>query len=274
AEMEELTWRLANGGTVVSRAGARGRLIAIPEGVSGAGFRICESCGWGTVMVGKLPRSHRHPLRDRECRGRLQARSLAHPYETDILELSFDGLALPEQDNTTLNSLLSAILEGAAERLHISRDDIDGALYPRPGGRRALVVFDTVPGGAGNSARIARSLDEVLPHQGHDAEQDRERAAHGEHPPVTGHQIEHLGPPGRSSHPCRPSPHPEDAKAGRGLRKVRDRPRRVSGVQSGARAPRGRSPGRISAPGGGPGRGTRPTGPSACGRRTARSARG
>lgn len=163
AEMEELTWRLANGGTVVSRAGARGRLIAISEGVSGAGFRICESCGWGTGMVGKLPRSHRHPLRDRECRGRLQARSLAHPYETDILELSFDGLALPEQDNTTLNSLLSAILEGAAERLHISRDDIDGALYPRPGGRRALVVFDTVPGGAGNSARIARSLDEVLP---------------------------------------------------------------------------------------------------------------
>lgn len=162
---EDLTFELANGGAVVARAGARGKLIAVSEGPGGAGYFICAACGWGTSITssrGRPPKSHEHPLRSRECRGTLQQRSLAHPYETDILELSFDGLALPHQDDTTLNSLVSALLEGAAERLEISRDDIDGTLYPRPGGRRALVVFDTVPGGAGNAARIARALDEVL----------------------------------------------------------------------------------------------------------------
>ncbi|MEV5828485.1 DEAD/DEAH box helicase [Spirillospora sp. NPDC052242] len=164
-EKEEITWRLANGGSVIARAGARGKLIAVSEGPGRAGYFICEACGWGTSILasrGRPPKSHEHPLRDRECRGRLRRRSLAHPYETDILELSFDALALRHQDDGTLYSLVSAILEGAAERLQISRDDIDGTLYPRPGGRRALVLYDTVPGGAGNAARIARSLDVVL----------------------------------------------------------------------------------------------------------------
>jgi hypothetical protein len=55
-----------------------------------------------------------------------------------------------------------ALLEGVSERLQISRDDIDGTLYPTPGGHTSLVIFDTVPGGAGSAIRIARSFGEVL----------------------------------------------------------------------------------------------------------------
>ncbi|GAA4081196.1 DEAD/DEAH box helicase [Actinomadura miaoliensis] len=162
-EVEELTWELANGGRVVTRAGAPGRLIAVSEGVGRSGYWICDSCGWGQAMTGRMPRTHNHPFRDTECRGTLRVHALAHPYETDILELSFDMAALPHQDSVTLNSLVTAILEGAADQLQISRDDIDGTLYPHRGGRRALVIYDTVPGGAGNAVRIARALDEVLP---------------------------------------------------------------------------------------------------------------
>jgi ATP-dependent helicase YprA (DUF1998 family) len=89
-------------------------------------------------------------------------RALAHPYETDILEISFDGLAAPLASTSHWRSTLYALLEGVSERLQISRDDIDGTLHPTPGGRTALVIFDAVPGGAGSATRIARSFDDVL----------------------------------------------------------------------------------------------------------------
>ena len=57
------------------------------------------------------------------------------------------------------HSLLYALLEGCAEGLEISRGDIDGVVHAGADGRSGLVLFDTVPGGAGSAARIAASLD-------------------------------------------------------------------------------------------------------------------
>jgi ATP-dependent helicase YprA (DUF1998 family) len=59
-------------------------------------------------------------------------------------------------------SVLYALLEGASDSLDISRDDIDGTLYPKARRKIALVLFDTVPGGAGGALRIARSFPAVL----------------------------------------------------------------------------------------------------------------
>jgi ATP-dependent helicase YprA (DUF1998 family) len=161
-EVEEATWPLANGGTATTRAGARGQLIAISEGPNRGGYLICDWCGWGTAIQKKLSSTHPHLLRDRECPGPLQPRALAHGYETDIVAVSFDALAVPFAGRDSWRSTLYALLEGVSERLQISRDDIDGTLYPTPGGRTALVIFDAVPGGAGSAIRIARSFDEVL----------------------------------------------------------------------------------------------------------------
>lgn len=163
-EVTESVWLLGNGGRVTANAGARGMLIAVSESVGRAGHLICERCGWGAPVAvqGKKRKAHRHPVRDTECEGRTEWVTLAHPYETDLLELVFDSAALPTQTDPILQSLLAALLEGAAERLQISRDDIDGALHPKPGRQRALVVYDTVPGGAGNAMRIAGRLNEAL----------------------------------------------------------------------------------------------------------------
>jgi DEAD/DEAH box helicase/Domain of unknown function (DUF1998)/Helicase conserved C-terminal domain len=162
SEVQEATWQLANGGRVTTRAGSRGQLIAVSEGPGLAGYLICDWCGWGTQTAGKVPDKHPHLLRGRDCTGPLQSRSLAHRYETDILAISFDALATPLVDNVHWRSTLYALLEGVSERLQISRDDIDGTLYPTPGGRTSLVIFDAVPGGAGSAIRIARSFDEVV----------------------------------------------------------------------------------------------------------------
>ena len=163
AEVFEYAWPLANGGTAATRAGERGRLIAVSEGRNGAGFLICDWCGWGTAAGGKAPASHPNLLKDGECTGPLAWRSLAHPYETDILEISFDALAVSSGLSVgAWRSVLYALLEGASDALDISRDDIDGTLYPRAGRKISLVLFDTVPGGAGGALRIARSFDAVL----------------------------------------------------------------------------------------------------------------
>jgi len=162
AEEFERTWDLANGGRAATWAGERGKLIAISEGLGGAGFRICEWCGWGTAAGGKVPNSHPHLLKDGECTGPLAWKSLAHPYETDLLEITFDSLAAPDMSVSERRSVLYALLEGASDCLDISRDDIDGTLYPKPGRQISLVLFDTVPGGAGGALRIARAFPQVM----------------------------------------------------------------------------------------------------------------
>jgi ATP-dependent helicase YprA (DUF1998 family) len=161
--VREITWQAPNGGTVHARSGSRGRLIAISEGPTGAGYLICDWCGAGRALDGKRINKHTHLLRDVECTGPMRQRSLAHPYETDLLDLTFDHLAMPvDTDLASWRSLLYALLEGAAERLELSRDDIDGTLHRRPGGELGIVMFDTVPGGAGGVLRIADSLDQVI----------------------------------------------------------------------------------------------------------------
>jgi ATP-dependent helicase YprA (DUF1998 family) len=160
--VEERSWPLANGGTATTRAGARGRLIAISEGPNRAGYYICDWCGWGAAAGQSPPRSHEHPIRGRDCTGPLQVRALAHPYETDILEITFDWLSFMRSDLPTWRSALYALLEGASDRLDINRDDIDGTLYPKPARQVAMVIFDAVPGGAGGAVRIARSFPDVV----------------------------------------------------------------------------------------------------------------
>jgi hypothetical protein len=163
AEKYEYTWSSANGATAATWAGERGKLIAVSEGRNSAGFLICDWCGWGTAVSPHVPTSHPHLLKDGECTGPLQMKSLAHPYETDLLEVTFSSI--PGMSSMTVGewrSVLYALLEGASDSLDISRDDIDGTLYPKAGRKISLVLFDTVPGGAGGALRIARSFDRVL----------------------------------------------------------------------------------------------------------------
>ncbi|GGT18850.1 hypothetical protein GCM10010271_22550 [Streptomyces kurssanovii] len=161
--IRETTWQAGAGGTAYVRSGSRGQLVALSEGPTGAGYLICDWCGAGRPLDGKRVTSHSHLLRGIECAGPMRQRSLAHPYETDLLDLAFDRLAMPvNADTASWRSLLYALLEGAAERLELSRDDIDGMLHRRPGNEVGIVMFDTVPGGAGGVLRIADALDRVV----------------------------------------------------------------------------------------------------------------
>jgi ATP-dependent helicase YprA (DUF1998 family) len=159
-ELAEACWQAPGGAVAWCHSGTRGRLVSLAEGPGGSGFLICDWCGWGGPNHGRAPKSHVSPLRGKPCTGPLRWRSLAHTYETDILRLRVDAPGLSARANW--HTLLYALLEGAAEGLEISRSDIDGVVHAGADGSSGLVLFDTVPGGAGSVLRVAGGLDEAV----------------------------------------------------------------------------------------------------------------
>jgi ATP-dependent helicase YprA (DUF1998 family) len=81
---------------------------------------------------------------------------LGHEYLTDTIEIQIPGLT----EDDTAWSVLSALL-GATHALGISPRDLEGTIRasgPR-GSERALVIFDSVPGGAGYSRSLKEQLE-------------------------------------------------------------------------------------------------------------------
>ncbi|MFG2446480.1 DEAD/DEAH box helicase [Nocardia fluminea] len=159
---DPVLWTSPSGREVWARAGTRARLAVIGEG-SGGGFLVCAWCGWAEAM-GKgssKAKTHTRPATGSACGGKLELVSLAHRYETDVAEFTFSDFTYLESESKWL-SVLYALLEGASEALEISRDDIDGTLSWSKDGRRSIVLFDTVPAGAGAAKHIAQELVKVL----------------------------------------------------------------------------------------------------------------
>ncbi|MFL0176824.1 DEAD/DEAH box helicase [Mycobacterium sp. SMC-13] len=155
-------WSGPNGMKVNARAGVRAWLAVVSDG-TGEGFQLCQWCGWANAAErGSRRRKHERPDNGRDCDGPLEKISLGHRYQSDVAEFTFDGIPyLKDQEANWLSSLY-AILEGASYGLEISRDDIDGALSWSADHRRSIVLFDTVPGGAGSAKRIAENIGLVI----------------------------------------------------------------------------------------------------------------
>jgi hypothetical protein len=134
--------RPASATTLLSR---QGRIIVVNQGPQRRGFRICSACGWAEPM----------PVRPKPKPDR---RQLGHDFLTDVVQVRITG-AYADPD---IRSTLYALLEGAG-RLGIKRDEIDGTLHTwAVGETQALVLFDTVPGGAGHARRIEENFVEVV----------------------------------------------------------------------------------------------------------------
>ena len=155
-------WAAPNGLKVSARAGVRAWLAVVSDG-TGEGFQLCQWCGWArAAQRGSRRTKHERPDNGRECDGPPEKISLGHRYQSDVAEFTFDGLAYQRDHEANWLSALYAILEGASYVLEINRDDIDGALSWSTDDRRSIVIFDTVPGGAGSAKRIAENIGVVL----------------------------------------------------------------------------------------------------------------
>lgn len=161
-EMGVHRWSGPTGLRITARAGVRAWLSVVSDGV-GDGFQLCEWCGWATASErGSRRKKHQKPENGRDCDGPLEKVSLGHRYQSDIAEFTFDGIPYNRDHESNWLSALYAILEGASHALEITRDDIDGALSWSEDHRRCIVLFDTVPGGAGSAKRIAENIGRVL----------------------------------------------------------------------------------------------------------------
>ena len=155
-------WVGPNGLKVTARAGVRAWLAVLSDG-TGDGFQLCQVCGWArAVERGSPRRKHRKPDTNKECDGWLETIALGHRYQSDVAEFTFEGVQYRQDQEPNWLSALYAILEGASYALEISRDDIDGALSWSADQRRNIVLFDTVPGGAGAAKKIAHNIGAVL----------------------------------------------------------------------------------------------------------------
>lgn len=141
------------------------KLFYVNEG-TGIGFRICMACG---SEVG---------ARDRECKNKVYGQAcgssdlryvtLGHTIETDTLRLQFENSQytyISGTDEKFWYTLLYALLQGASKALQIERRDIDGLLYPVRRGadwHYSLVLYDSVPGGAGHVKAIESNLEKVV----------------------------------------------------------------------------------------------------------------
>lgn len=141
------------------------KLFYVNEG-AGSGFRICMKCG---CEVGAKDKVCKNKLYGQECGGTdIQDVKLGHTIETDTLRLQFENsqyVHVSGTDETFWYTLLYALLQGASKALQIERRDIDGLLYPVKQGTSwhySLVLYDSVPGGAGHVKAIENNLERVV----------------------------------------------------------------------------------------------------------------
>lgn len=119
------------------------------------GFQICKSCGYGTIK-NRLA-SHKNP-EGKKCDGVFERVSLGYDFETDIVEIEFGNMFdYISEEEGFWESLMYSIIEGMSSALEIDREDIDGTLYVKSPYTKSIILFDTVPGGAGH---VKRLLDE------------------------------------------------------------------------------------------------------------------
>ncbi len=146
---------------IVCRFSRQGRISVLNRGPRRAGFQICSWCGFAKPAGGKGASASqhsdpRHP--GRTCRGALRWFQLGHEFLTDVVELR---IQTPQFTQERARSTMYALLAGVGA-LAIRPEEMDGTLFSyAPGVPPALVLLDTVPGGAGHAQRVARDVRKV-----------------------------------------------------------------------------------------------------------------
>ncbi len=163
AQEEQQTPDGIRAGTAGTLLSPQGRIVVINQGPGKHGFRVCGLCGWAEPAPLHLSKraeakGHKHLTRKNDCSGRPAKRQLGHEFLTDVVEIRISD----NHPDASLRSALYAILEGAG-RIGIKRDEIDGTLHRwQVGAPSSIVIYDTVPGGAGHARRIRDELAEVV----------------------------------------------------------------------------------------------------------------
>jgi len=116
--------------------------------------------GIGTVI---MPKDHYTPNGARCISKDLSPMKLYHIFKTDVVKIVFDKTRI---ELFGMASVMYALLETISTTLNIERSDINGCLRLITGedsiARYAIILFDSVPGGAGHVRRLVTDDGGVL----------------------------------------------------------------------------------------------------------------
>jgi ATP-dependent helicase YprA (DUF1998 family) len=121
-------------------------------------FSVCGYCGYAKSR--KESRNYNFILEERhktsyghECANtKLFPYKLSHVFKTDVVQLMFSNNA----DFSTMLSVMYAMLRATSQVLDIESTDINGCIYASNGNvQYSIILYDSVPGGAGHIHRIA-----------------------------------------------------------------------------------------------------------------------
>lgn len=129
-------------------------------------FYVCDSCGYAISASSgkeekdfnsfalKYEKKHKSPW-GKDCSGKLYRKELCHSFKTDVVIITF-GTSRAKSQSTML-SVMYALLEAASSVLDIERTDIKGCLHKVRYERSMIyevVLYDAVAGGAGHVRRL------------------------------------------------------------------------------------------------------------------------
>ncbi len=121
-------------------------------------FSVCGYCGyaksrkesnnWNFVVEERHKTSYGHGCSNTK----LYPYKLSHIFKTDVVQLMFSDNA----DFGVMLSVMYALLRAASQVLDIESTDINGCLYASSANvQYSIILYDSVPGGAGHIHRIA-----------------------------------------------------------------------------------------------------------------------
>lgn len=152
------------GATANVRFSRQGQITVLNLGRGGQGFEICLSCGYSEPaspnrLAKNAPSDHQRPgFRSGTCSRWLSNRHLGHQFLTDVVEIQLPTIMTLEEARSTMYALL-----GAMNTIGISQADVDGTLRVAGSAHSpTLILFDTVPGGAGHARRIVERLQALV----------------------------------------------------------------------------------------------------------------
>ncbi|WP_298210758.1 DEAD/DEAH box helicase [Ferrimicrobium sp.] len=145
------------------RFSRQGEITVINPGPGEKGFMVCRSCGHAELAIGRsggksANLSHEHPRRSsQQCSSTLVNRHLGHQFLTDVVEFRLP-LSMTSSEAWSVTYALMAGLHAVG----ISQRDVSGVsrstdLSPSS----SIILFDTVPGGAGHAQRLAENFAEL-----------------------------------------------------------------------------------------------------------------
>ncbi|MBN8208917.1 DEAD/DEAH box helicase [Bacillus sp. NTK071] len=138
-----------------------GKLAVVNEGKQ-RGYRICKICGADSNNTNQTTRHHKTPW-GTNCSGQFEHVQLGHEFMSDVMELKFENMPVkPEKSDVFWNSLLYGMLDAISSILGMDRNDINGCIYYKNRVNPSIIIFDTVPGGAGYTKEVTQNLKEII----------------------------------------------------------------------------------------------------------------